>query len=104
MTEQRFLQRPPKITTNLSLLIASMPVYTSPVSLSEGLRSLGLYSGKLDFAAFCWLRAEQKYFLGKTVAKTVLEFSVLRNLHRNVECRHLKHWQGLGLCHCISGH
>lgn len=78
--EQRFLQRPPKITTKASLLVASMPAYTSPVSLLEGLCSLCLYSGKLDFAAFCWPRAEQKYFLWKTVAKTVLEFSVLRNL------------------------
>lgn len=41
-------------------------LYTSPVSLLEGLCSLCLYSGKLDFAAFFWLRAEQ-YFLGKTL-------------------------------------
>lgn len=77
--------------------------HASSVSLSEGLCCLCLYSGKLDFAAFCWLRAEQKYFLEQTVAKTVLEFSVLRMLHRNVECRRLKRWQGLRLCHCISG-
>lgn len=51
---------------------------------------------------FVWLRAE--VFSWKTLWQEQFEFSVLRNLCRNIECRCLKHWQGLGLCHCIPGH
>lgn len=64
---QHFLQKPPKIAMNASLLFASMWADSAPISLREGVcgQSPHLCSGKLDFVTFCWLRAEQKYFLAK---------------------------------------
>lgn len=97
--EQRFLQRPPKITMNVFLLVASMPVYTSPVSLSRRALFPSPVLWEAGFCCFLLAQSRTEVFSWENfVARTVLGLSVLRNLCRNVECRRLKHGEGLGLC------
>lgn len=102
-TGRHFLQKPPKIAMNVSLLFSSMWVNSTPLSLREGLcgQPPHLYSGKLDFVTFCWLRAEV-FSWKNCAARTLSEFLILRNICRNAEHRCLEysgHSQGLGFCH-----